>query len=335
MEKEALEKIRKKLLASLSKDDNDLNYTERLLEEGIKSLFIVPVFFNYLGFDDIDDYQFETMPMIEKNIKERVDIIINDKFIIETKKFNLLKDKQEHTKAKDQLLEYLCPDDDFEYGILTDGFKWELYLERTFIEKIANKSKSMKNVQEKIPLCLEFSLNDEDFWYWLCFLHKDVYESNMETLAKGVVNIAESKKGGVAFHRMFSKLNNQPEIRGNMGKKLSEQLHKRFVPIKGEYWCDIISGKYKTGDKLAYDEDKYIKIVATILEDGCLEIVLSETFMKPGNPKEFLKAYPKFNEYFLGKWLEDPNTKIYKNRIDIFKDIKGMGKKKTEWVLIK
>ena len=88
MEREALEKIRKKLLASLSKDENDLNYTEMLLEEGIKSLFIVPIFYNHLGFDDIDNYQFEATPMIEMNIKERADIIINNRFIIETKSCN-------------------------------------------------------------------------------------------------------------------------------------------------------------------------------------------------------------------------------------------------------
>ena len=333
-EKDSLNTIRERLLQSLYEDCNYSVYTERLLEEGIKSLFIVPIFFKYLGFDNIDDYQFETMPMIDKNIKERADITIRNKFIIETKKFNLLINKQEHTKATEQLLNYLSPEDNFEYGILTDGFTWELYLERTFIEKIANKSKSIKNVQDKIPLCLDFSLKDDDFWDWLCFLHKDVYESNMETLAKGIVNIAETKKGGVAFHHMFSKLKNQPEIRGNMGKKLSEQLHKRFIPIKGEYFIDIKEGKFKPGDKLAFDEDEYIKIVVTILEDGRLEIVLSETFMKPGNPKEFLKEYPKFNEYFLGKWLEDPNSKIYIKKIDIFKDIKEMGKKKTKWIKI-
>ena len=237
-----------------------------------------------------------------------------------------MKDKQEHTKAKEQLIEYLSPEDNYEYGILTDGHIWELYLERTFIEKIANKSKSMKNVQEKIPLCLKFSLNDEDFWYWLCFLHKEVYESNMETLAKGIVNIAEAKQGKVVFHHMFNKLKHQPEIKGNMDKKLTEQLRKRFIPIKGEYFDDIKAGIFHPGDKLAYNEDEFIKIVVTILEDGRLEIVLDETFMKPGNPKEFIKAYPNFNEYFLGKWLLNPNSKIYLNRKELLRALTGRKK---------
>ena len=327
MEKEALERIRKKLLASLSKDDNEADYSSRLLEEGIKSLFIVPVFFNYLGFDDIDDYQFEAMPIKEKNLNERADIIIKNKFIIETKRFNLLKDEQEHIKAKKQLLEYLSPKDEYEYGILTDGFIWELYLERTFIEKIAYKSNTL-SLKEKIPLCLEFSLKDEDFWDWLSILHKEIIEDNMERLAKGIVNISLCKKGAVAFHHLFKKLEDDSDKRADMGQNVRDQLDIRFGKIKGEYFDEVEKGKYAIGELLEFD-DEIIKIVVKILEDGRIEIIPEKTIII--DQDKVVEGYPYFLKYRFDIWQNDPNSKIYKNRIDIFKSIIGKGKKKTKW----
>ena len=66
-------------------------FTENLKEEGLKNLFVIPLFTHYLGFTEYKDYSFEAALIKNATSKsDAIDILIQEKLAIELKNFNSL-----------------------------------------------------------------------------------------------------------------------------------------------------------------------------------------------------------------------------------------------------
>lgn len=311
-----------KLRESLKSDNRD-KYAERLKEEGLKSLIVVPILQDYLGFDDIDDYEFEYGKVSNR---DRSDILIRQNFLLELKKFNLLENPQNRRAAERQIIAYLEPDDDIYYGILTDGNYWSLFMEKRYVERFANNSREIAEIEEDIPSVISFSISNEHFWDLLLMFHRECYEDNMQQLARGVLNRARKLRGGIAWYNLFSKVK-EPEIRKVCGDVVKQQIEDTFWIDPGEFFDELKKEKVSLGDRYCYEDD-FIRFEVTIEKNGWIKID-SATVASKGLVKEALQYYPK-REEMIKSWTDDKNDNLYKTKIDVIKDLKDSQKLRNQ-----
>jgi hypothetical protein len=308
----------KKLKESLKDKDQWFKYQSDLKEEGIKALFVIPVLVEQLGFSDFDSFKFED---VQGSNQGFADITLNDNFLIETKKFNLLSDPAEFVRAEKQISKYIRNEKDkIFFGLLTDGVLWALYVDKKYINLHGNENADIPELVDDCPLCVKFSISDDNFLNLLMMFHNDVYEENIKkTLIKAIVNKIQAKPGRVALNNMFTK-NENMDIEAICGKSVQEQIDEYFKIEKGEFFDDLISGAKKIGSLVRFD-DEYITLEVSIVRNGHIKVNFKNCKLKMEKQIEALSQYPKLIEY-LKAWQSSDETSIFPSRVSLYKSIK-------------
>lgn len=311
--KERLNKLRD----SLSDNYSESVYKNSLKEEGIKAIFIIPILHEFLNFTNIDEYKFEDIQGDNQNF---ADIVLRDNFLFETKRLNLLSDPNEKAKAEKQLRRYIKKENDnIHYGILTDGFLWELFVERKFIEKYANEGNKIAELDdEDVHLCLAFSIADQHFLNLIMMFHKDIYEENFKKIiSRAIVNRATNKPGRVAVRNLFSLIDNT-DIEQICGNYVQEQIDKYFRKEKGEFFDDIACGKMNADAKLKY-EDEYLYIEVAVQKTGHIKVDPYKCRLNNEKLIEATQKMPTFLNLLTKTWPNSATDCIYPSRIDLIK----------------
>jgi len=300
----------------------------RLKENGIKSLFVVPIIHDLLGFKDLRGYGFEVKM---GNAQGLADILLapvprqgldrsdtehqNDSLLIETKEFGWLRSqpKPEFGLPDEyiQISEYIRPEGKPEQAILTDGAIWFLFLKTNYIQRVANKGMSVQKFVEKaIVLALEFDITSDFFWEYLLIFHENYYRANLEILSKAVVQQVEPALGaGIKLSKMFDKTIEDPGRRGNAGDDIRKQIAERFAPKKGEM-------KETPGEKFRFD-DGSLQLTFEVTKDGFLKVDVGSIIMNAQTKDK----YPKIDD-FISDLKKDPKPRLYPSVGELFKGLK-------------
>jgi len=321
----------KKLRDSLKDPDNWIKYQVDLKEEGIKSVFIVPLIMEHLGFSNIDDLKFED---VQGNNQGFADIVVKDNFLFELKKFNLFNDKAELERAEKQIKKYIKNEKDkIHYGILSDGVLWELFIDKKLIIQSGNEGSDLPELSDECPRCLSVNIQNEQFLNIIYMFNVDDYENNIKRyLSKSIVNKLLSKGGKFALNNMFSKLENM-DIEGICGKYIQDQIDEVFKLEKGEFFDQLKGDKAILNKKMKY-EDEYIILEITIIQNGHVKVNFQNCKIKMEKQIEAFSEYPNIIES-LRMWQQSSDACIYPNRINLYKAIKGNSRTRNQDELIK
>ena len=317
--KERINEIKKALKSG---DPQEIEYfSKHIKESGLKSLLIVPIFQEFLGFTSMKHYGFE-VALSEKALAKQpaIDILIDEQMVIETKNFNYLANEKTRKDAEAQTKFYIKPKGDkIEYGILTDGVLWEFFIDTAFISRVSNEGSQVADMNEDIPLCITFDIMNEYFFELLSMFHKDIYQANIKKLSDGILKTIKGTPGGFGWQNLFAKVENT-EIQSKCGKFIKQKIEEQFRIKKGEFYDDIKAGKTKEG-VLYKIEDQYICLVFKVISNGFIQIIPEQSFLKPGNPKDVLKMFPKITELLFSHWLNDSSRREYETIDELLLDI--------------
>lgn len=321
----------KKLRDSLKDPDSWVKYQDDLKEEGIKSVFVVPLIMEHLGFANIDDFKFED---VQGSNQGFADIVLKDNFLFELKKFNLFNDKAELERAEKQIKKYIRNEKDkIHYGILTDGVLWELFIDKRLIVQAGNEGSDLPELDDDCPCCMSVNISNEQFLNIIYMFNIEDYENNIKRyLAKSIVNKLLSKGGKFALNNMFTKLENM-DIEGICGKYVQDQIDEHFKLEKGEFFEQVKTDKSMLNKKLKF-EDEYVILVVSIIQNGHIKVNYQDCKIKMEKQIEAFSEYPNIIES-LKMWQQSSEACIYPSRINMYKAIKGNSRLRNQEELIK
>jgi hypothetical protein len=321
----------KKLRDSLKENDTWFRYQNDLKEEGLKSVFIVPLIMEHLGFSNIDDLKFEDVQGTNQGF---ADIVVKDNFLFELKKFNLFSDQGELEKAQKQIKKYIRNEKDkIFFGILTDGVLWELFIDKKLIIASGNEGIDLPEIDDECPLCLSLNIEDEQFLNLIYMFNSDDYENNIKKyLVKGIVNKALLKGGKYALNNMFYKLENM-DIEGICGKYVQDQVDELFKIERGEYFDQLKNDKTLLNKKIKY-EDEYVIVEVEIVQNGHIKAICGNCKIKMEKQIEAFSEYPNFIDS-IKLWQQSSDACIYPNRIALYKAIRGSSRLRNQEDILK
>jgi len=313
---EIKDKIRPFIEAQKDKDAID-RIQVSIKEDGVKALLVVPILYDYLGYNKIDNYRFEDP---QSSAHSFADIILKDVFLIELKRFGILNDQQEKAKAEKQIKNYIQNQkDNINYGLLTDGITWELFIDKKYIEKHGNDEKDISEIDLSVPPCFTFKIEDENFLNILVIFHADCLEENIKRiLCKAIANKTMNVPGRVALTSMFAKLENT-QLAASCEQYLYGQITENFKIEKGEYYDHIIN-KSKKPDETIFFEDELIYIEGKITKNGKIIINPLKCKMKE-NQQEAAKKYSNLVTLLFSSWPSGEEACTYPDRKSIIKAI--------------
>ena len=298
-------------------------FQEKLKEQGVRSLIVIPLFEEYLGYDQLEYYTFEyQISGLGSSKLPAVDILINDNLIIETKPFNSLSIESNKREGEEQLRKYIKPkDDNIFYGLLTDGIIWEFMIDKSFLKK---DIKGEVDILDDIPICLTFKIQDENFLHLMMLFHKDLYVENIKKLSDGIVKTVQGTKGGFGWQNIFAKIDDIT-LQVKCGDYVKNQVLDVFKIKKGELYQDIKDGKI-TPNINYFIEDDYLKIVFTIMPNGFIKIIPEKTILKPEKQLAVSKQYPQIINLFFNTWPSDEQAREYESLKELLKNLQDTSK---------
>ncbi len=305
---ELTEKNIKSRLDFLRKDQSDENkesyLSNRLKEKGVECSIIIPIFETILDFDAMLDIKYEESSL-EKN-NQRFDFLINDDFVIEAKSLGTVLS----TQVK-QMKKYISGNDRINYGILTNGWHYAVFIQKSFIEIIANEGKSIPELkQQKVLNVLTLSLDDDLFFDKIKIFSKNIYKESFKKIARFVFSCVVPKRG------------KSPSIHEDrdIDKKLQEEIKEKVSIKKGAYYDQIKNGELKVGDKLIYKNDE-IQIEIIIEENGIIRLPKDGAKILDMSKVIENGKYKPMVELVIGSWHESDS--LYEDPKDIFRGALG------------
>lgn len=315
----------RKLLKS-NETESLTNLQNNLKEQGVRSLFVIPLLEDILGYEQIENYHFEYQISGSGASKlPAVDILlIKENLIIETKPFNSLSNDKNKQDAEDQLKKYIKPkEDEINYGLLTDGVIWEFMIDKLFLKNRCNDGKNV-DIDDDIPVCLTFKVLDDNFLNLMMLFHKDLCLENIKKLGDGIVKTIQNTKGGFGWQNIFAKVDditNQVKC----GDIIKNQILNIFKIKKGELYQDIKDGKINIKE-LYYIEDEYLKIVFNILSNGCIKVISEKSLLKPEKQHQVLEIFPNIIKKLFDEWVNNEESREYESLKELLKDMQGTAK---------
>ena len=317
-----LKKTREFLKSELERDSGK-TISGHLKENGIKSLFIVPIFRDYLGFEDVKHFSFE---MSMGNASGASDILLSSQnastdlrredLLIETKQVGYWKlpytgDIYQTDEFK-QIKEYMIPERHSDQAILTDGITWFVFLKKSFIEAEGPKKEEIPSLKEKVILSLSFNIKDDHFWEYLLVFHKDQYRWNSSQLAKALVReVVTSQGAGIKLSNMFRIENS--EIREKVGHEVKKQLEERFRPQLGN-----MDPAYR--EKKLHFDDEMLSFDVEVTENLMAKVIVDTISFKAKAFQEYTKL-----ENFVDDWKKQPGVILYRSVGELIQGLKGAG----------
>jgi hypothetical protein len=129
----------------------------RLQEKGVECTILMPMFEYFLGYDPINDIQYE---VTSSNVyRQRFDFLLDHRFVVESKALN---SPITNDEVK-QISKYIAQNDEINYGMLTNGLEYVFLVQRSFIEKVANSGGAIVGASRPVYNVLTVSASDDKF----------------------------------------------------------------------------------------------------------------------------------------------------------------------------
>ena len=221
-----------------------------LREKGVECALIVPLLEVILEFDALRDVKYEQSSDVKYG--QRFDFLVDGCFLVEAKPLGTNLD---HHHA--QIARYIKENPNINYGLLTNGVDYQIWLQRTFIESFAKCPLPHTGPVTKI---LELSLEGESTGFVLDvlrLLRKDRYAQSFEKIAAiaGFYAVGGKGKPHILHDDRQTNLN------------LRDRIKNAVAVQKGFYYDAIMAGKLTAGDKLRY-KNECVEITVEVTKTG-------------------------------------------------------------------
>ena len=240
--------------------DNWEKLSSRLKEKGVEYCIVLPLFEVVLGFNPLEDIKMEHGSVKHNN--QRFDFVVQPQkedhysLVVEAKalsEFNL-------KKHEEQIVKYMKDNQEYPWGILTNGFEWHFHLSKRYIEIKFNDGYPLAEFKNRrIFNIISLSLNDEHFL------------EIMKSMAKGEMGDFWLNLAKYTFATISGGRGKRPTVNSNneINDFLTGKI-KEAVEIKtGEYREAIQAGKVKAGDKI-YCKNEFLELVFELDHGGRL-----------------------------------------------------------------
>lgn len=275
----------------------------RLQEKGVECTILVPLFENLLGYDPVDDIQYE---LTSSNVyHQRFDFLLDQRFLVESKSLNF----PITSKEVKQISEYIAQNDEISYGMLSNGLEYVFFLQKSFIEKVANSGETIVGSTRSVYNVLSISASDEKFYDIMSLFSKTSYDEVFKAIAKYVLRQLVPMRGRtspIASDR-------------DLDEYIKQLIESKMDFKKGYYLEKIRSGEYVVGQSLEYDDD-YICMNVELQSDGTVKLPKGGVKVKDTNAiladGEFKPLIGLLTEWYdSDQFFEDPR--------DIFRKATG------------
>ena len=225
-----------------------------LHEKGVECAVIVPLLEVVLEFDALGNINYECESTSKHG--QRFDFLLDGQFLVEAKALGTNLD--EHYK---QMTRYIQGNNEINYGLLTNGIDYQIWVQRTFIEHIAEAE--LRHTPPVARL-FELTLEDDSVSFVLdamSIFKRSVYQDSFKTIASVAGYYASGGRGRPS--------NLHPDRAIN--EVLRERVRGAVTVTKGVYYDDVASGKLTAGDKLRYRDD-CVEITIEVTSTGTVTL---------------------------------------------------------------
>jgi hypothetical protein len=226
---------------------------DRLKEKGVEYTILVPLFENLLGYDPVDDIEYELSS--RKVHGQRFDFLLDGKFVVESKALNT----PLTGNIVKQVSDYIFFNDDINYGMVSNGLEFVFLIQRSFIEKVGNAGEPIVGATQNVYNVLTLAADDERFFDIIMLFSKTSYDEAFRAIAKYAFRQLVPTKGPTT-----------PIVPDRAIDQYVKGLIEEKMDFKrGFYLNRIRAGELIAGQKLRY-ADKYVTITVTLQPDGTL-----------------------------------------------------------------
>lgn len=230
-------------------------FPNRLNEKGVECTILLPLFENILGYDPVDDIQYEVTS--KKVHGQRFDFLLDERFVVESKALNT---PLTGSTVK-QVADYIAKNDEINYGMLSNGIEYVLLIQRSFIERIANAGVPIVGAMQLVYNVLTVNAEDEHFFDIISLFSKTTYDEAFRSIAKYAFRQLVPTKGPT------SPIMSDKELDHYVKQLIEDKMDFK----RGYYLEKIRSGEFRSGQKLQY-KDKYVTITVELQPDGTVKL---------------------------------------------------------------
>jgi len=297
--------LRQRLKRLIEDEQSEVpKFRNKLNEKGVECSILIPIFEILLGFDALEDIQYES----ESNSRndQRFDFLIDSRFLVEAKKLgaNL-------PEIKKQIENYIITNDNINYGLLSNGYDFSFYIQKSYIKEFLGPNEEMHiPIKRDVLPVLTISIDDKHFEQIISLFSKDTYMDHFDSIARYVLSRYN--------HGKINKITGDREI----NEKIKEFIRDEVDPKAGFYLNDIKANKIKSGDKLTFENDN-VKLTLTVEVDGRVKLPKGNAEIKNMN-RTMQSAFRPMIDLVLNGWNEKDH--IFDHPLDIIRA--ATGKKK-------
>jgi hypothetical protein len=291
------------ILADQANDPPEL--PDRLNEKGVECSILIPLFENILGYDPVDDIEYEVTS--KKVHGQRFDFLLDGRFVVESKALNT----PLTGKVVKQIADYIAQNDDINYGMLTNGIEYVFLIQRAFIERVANDNDPIVGATQIVYNVLTLSADDQHFADIIPLFSKTSYDEAFKAIARYAFRQLVPTKGPTT----------KIVVDKELDKYVKSLIEEKMDFKRGYYLGRIRSGELASGQQLIY-QDKYVSIAVVLQPDGTVRLPKASVIADVNAmlaDQEFLALVPLLTEWHgADQVFEDPR--------DIFKLATGKQK---------
>jgi len=272
---------------------------QRLNEKGVEAAYIVPLLECIMGFDPIQDIQYERTSTKQF---ERFDFLIDDCLIIEAKRLG-----SRLGDVHKQIQKYISHHDEINYGILTNASDYSFFIQKDFIKQYLGPGQKFKiSFERNVFHVLKISIFDDQFLEVIKLFSKNTYHELFIQMARFVLTRINSTR--------TTKIVNDKALNSWLQKSIEKTINVQH----GEYLKDLENGKVQVGQTLRFDNG-FVSISVKVQNDG-------RVMLSPGEARisDMMKTMDSEFEPMIKLIQAD-----WKNESDVFSSTKELIKKAT------
>ena len=290
-------RIKARIEKLLEDENGPRELRSKLHEKGVEFSVLLPIFEYICEFDPLTDIEYEASSL--QRVDQRFDFLIDGCFLVEAKSLD-----SQLTQLKKQISDYILLNDQINFGILSNGYQFIFFLQKTYIKSFLKKEEELTvPIKKDVIPVLELSIDDPKFYDVMRLFHKEAYKTHFNQIASYVLSCYNKGKAW--------KICDDRELNDYLKDKI-----KSYANIQtGHYLKEIKSGQIKPNDKLAYFGDGF-EIFAKILVDGRIDLT-SINIIDFKKVKE--SPFRKIIELEMSDWVEEVDP--FLDPMDIFKEI--------------